>query len=312
MSWNPLLDPDVPIGDAVDAIETVVFPRASDLGGFEVRRALPSAQRQIVGPFVFFDQFGPVEFMTGHGLDVRPHPHIGLATITWLQQGTIMHRDSLGNAVEIQPGQVSWMMAGSGICHSERTPAHRRGGGETLFGVQVWLTLPSEREDDPASFHHAAEVPILDGEGKRVRLIAGTGWGAHSTVPVLSETIYAEAQIKAGHALPLPDHEERAVYILSGEISVAGVVYGPGRMLVFRPGDHLGLRAVSDSRLMILGGAAMNGPRYMWWNFVASSREKIIAARDAWRDGAWMNDRFRIPPGDEDEFTPDEFTPDKG
>ena len=190
MSWNPALDPDIPLGDAIDAIETVIVPRARDLGGFEVRRALPSAQRQMVGPFIFFDQMGPAEFLTGQGIDVRPHPHIGLATVTYLMRGRIHHRDSIGTDSWIEPGAVNWMVAGQGITHSERMDGAMRGAPHSLFGLQTWVALPKDREDDPADFVHAAKdaLPLLEGEGKEVRLILGHAWGERAPVKTASET----------------------------------------------------------------------------------------------------------------------------
>jgi redox-sensitive bicupin YhaK (pirin superfamily) len=308
MSWNPALDPDIPVGDAVDAIETVIVPRARDLGGFEVRRALPSAARQMVGPFIFFDQMGPAEFLTGQGIDVRPHPHIGLATVTYLMKGRIHHRDSLGTDQWIEPGAVNWMVAGHGITHSERTDGDVRATPHALFGLQTWVALPKDREDAPAAFAHvgAAALPELEGEGKRVRLILGTGWGERAPVEVMSETVYADALLEAGAALPLPDdHEDRGVYVLAGEVGVGGQVFEAGRMLVFRPGDRISVRAgAQGARVMVLGGATMDGPRHIWWNFVASSKERIEAAKEAWRAGDWAHGRFRLPPGDDGEFIP--------
>jgi redox-sensitive bicupin YhaK (pirin superfamily) len=308
MSWNPALDPDIPIGDAVDAIEAVIVPRARDLGGFEVRRALPSAARQMVGPFIFFDQMGPAEFLTGQGIDVRPHPHIGLATVTYLMRGRIHHRDSLGTDQWIEPGAVNWMVAGQGITHSERTDGDVRAKPHSLFGLQTWVALPKHHEDDPAAFAHAPReaLPELEGEGKQVRLILGTAWGQRAPVQVLSETFYADAMLDADAALPLPDdHEDRGVYILAGEITVGGQTFEAGRMLVFRPGDRISVRAGGQgARLMLLGGATMDGPRHIWWNFVASSKERIEAAKEAWRAGDWAHGRFRLPPGDDGEFIP--------
>jgi redox-sensitive bicupin YhaK (pirin superfamily) len=308
MSWNPALDPDIPIGDAVDAIEAVIVPRARDLGGFEVRRALPSAARQMVGPFIFFDQMGPAEFLTGQGIDVRPHPHIGLATVTYLMRGRIHHRDSLGTDQWIEPGAVNWMVAGQGITHSERTDGDARAKPHSLFGLQTWVALPKDREDDPAAFVHAPReaLPELEGEGKQVRLILGTAWGQRAPVQVLSETFYADAVLDPGAALPLPDdHEDRGVDVLGGEISVGGQTLAAGGMLLFRPGERSSVRAGGQgARLMLLGGATMDGPRHIWWNFVASSRERIDAAKEAWRAGDWAHGRFRLPPGDDGEFIP--------
>ncbi len=308
MSWNPALDPVIPLGDAVDAIETVIIPRTRDLGGFEVRRALPSVQRQMVGPFIFFDQMGPAEFLTGQGIDVRPHPHIGLATVTYLMRGRIHHRDSLGTDAWISPGAVNLMMAGGGITHSERMDGAARQAPQSLFGLQTWLALPLGHEDDPAAFVHVPEneLPVLEGEGKTVRLILGSAWGAKAKADTPSETIYADATLAAGAVLPLPDnHEDRGVYVLQGEVSVGGATHGAGAMLIFRPGDRLGLKAgPQGARLMVLGGATMEGPRHIWWNFVASSKERIEAAKEAWRAGDWQHGRFQLPPGDDAEFTP--------
>lgn len=308
MSWNPALDPEIPIGDAVDAIETVIVARARDLGGFEVRRALPSARRQMVGPFIFFDQMGPAEFLTGQGIDVRPHPHIGLATVTYLLKGKLHHRDSLGTDIWIEPGAVNLMMAGHGITHSERTDGDLRTRPHAMFGLQSWMALPRDAEDDPASFLHAgaSELPVLEGEGKEVRLILGHGWGGRVPVPVASETLYADAVLAPGAVLPLPDdHEDRGVYVLTGEVTVAGQTFGPGQMLVFRPGDRISVKAGDQgARIMVLGGATMDGPRYIWWNFVASSQDRIDAAREAWRAGDWAHGRFRLPPEDDAEFIP--------
>lgn len=306
MSWNPALDPDIPVGDAVDAIETVIIPRARDLGGFEVRRALPSSQRQMVGPFIFFDQMGPAEFLTSKGVDVRPHPHIGLGTVTYLMQGRLHHRDSLGTDQWIEPGAVNWMLAGNGITHSERMDAPGPAG--PLFGLQTWLALPDAYEDAAADFVHAPKsaLPLLEGEGKEVRLILGQAWGATAPVPMLSEVFYADAILQAGAAIPLPDnHEDRGVYILDGTVEQAGQSFEAGRMLIFRPGDAISLRAGGrGARLMLLGGATMGSPRHIWWNFVASSRDRIDAAKEAWRAGDWAHGRFQLPPGDDAEFIP--------
>jgi redox-sensitive bicupin YhaK (pirin superfamily) len=308
MSWNPALDPSIPIGDAVDAIETVIIPRARDLGGFEVRRALPSAQRQMVGPFIFFDQMGPAEFLTGQGVDVRPHPHIGLGTVTYLLKGRIHHRDSLGTDQWIEPGAMNWMKAGYGITHSERTDEGMRNQPHSLFGLQTWLALPKDREDDQAEFAHVAqaELPMLEGEGKRVRLILGDAWGERAPLPMPSRVFYAEAVLAAGASLPLPDEQEdRGIYILSGEITVGGQTFPAGQMLVFRPGDRISIRAGEQgARVMALGGDTMDGPRHIWWNFVASTKDRIDAAKEAWRAGDWAHGRFQLPASDADEFIP--------
>ncbi len=308
MSWNPILDPSIPIGDAVDAIETVIIPRARDLGGFEVRRALPSAQRQMVGPFIFFDQMGPAEFLTGTGIDVRAHPHIGLGTVTYLMQGRLHHRDSLGTDQWIEPGAVNWMLAGQGITHSERTDGEARRAPLSMFGLQTWLALPKSHEDDGADFTHvpSASLPELEGEGKTVRLILGTAWGETVPLQMPSEVFYADARLSPGAAIPLPDnHEDRGVYVLDGEVAVGGQAFEAGRMLVFRPGDRISVRAGDrGARIMLLGGATMDGPRHIWWNFVASSKDRIQAAKEAWRAGDWQHGRFRLPPDDNSEFIP--------
>jgi redox-sensitive bicupin YhaK (pirin superfamily) len=306
--WNPLLDPSIPLGDAVDSIETVIVPRARDLGGFEVRRALPSAQRQMVGPFIFFDQMGPAEFLTGQGIDVRPHPHIGLGTVTYLLKGRMHHRDSLGTDLWIEPGAVNWMLAGQGITHSERTDGEARKAPLSMFGLQTWLALPKDREEDAAGFFHVGrdQLPELEGEGKEVRLILGHAWGERVGLDMPSEVFYADARLQPGASIPLPDdHEDRGVYILDGEVSSAGQTFEAGRMLVFRPGDRVSVKAgPQGARVMLLGGATMDGPRFIWWNFVASSREKIEAAKEAWRAGDWQHGRFKLPPGDDGEFIP--------
>ena len=306
--WNPLLDPSIPIGTQVDQIETVIVPRARDLGGFEVRRALPSAQRQMVGPFIFFDQMGPAEFLTGEGIDVRPHPHIGLGTVTYLLKGHLHHRDSLGTDAWIEPGAVNWMLAGQGITHSERTDGEARKAPLSLFGLQTWLALPKDREEDAAVFAHLGrdQLPELEGEGKEVRLILGHAWGEKVGLDMPSEVFYADARLQPGASIPLPDdHEDRGVYVLDGDVSCAGQVFEAGRMLVFRPGDRVSVKAgPQGARVMLLGGATMDGPRFIWWNFVASSREKIEAAKEAWRAGDWMHGRFSLPPGDDREFIP--------
>ena len=306
--WNPLLDPSIPLGDAVDSIETVIVPRARDVGGFEVRRALPSAQRQMVGPFIFFDQMGPAEFLTGQGIDVRPHPHIGLGTVTYLLKGRLHHRDSLGTDAWIEPGAVNWMLAGQGITHSERTDGAARKAPLSMFGLQTWLALPKDREEDAAGFAHLGrdQLPELEGEGKEVRLILGSAWGEKVDLAMPSEVFYADARLAPGAAIPLPDdHEDRGVYILDGEVSAAGQVFEAGRMLVFRPGDRVSVKAgPQGARVMLLGGATMDGPRFIWWNFVASSREKIEAAQEARRAGDWQHGRFRLPPDDDREFIP--------
>ena len=308
MSWNPNLHSATPEAGKPDDIETVIIPRARDLGGFEVRRALPAPDRQMVGPFIFFDQAGPAEFLTGQGIDVRPHPHIGLGTVTYLYEGEFEHRDSLGTHQMIYPGEVNWMVAGRGVTHSERTSEATRLGESRLFGIQTWVALPEDHEERAAGFEHHSEtaLPFLEAEGKQVRLIMGRAWGETAPVSTFSDMFYADIVLEAGALLPLPnDHEDRGVYITQGSIEVAGEGFEAGRMMVFRPGDAITLRAGEQgARLMALGGETLNGPRHIWWNFVASSREKIDEAKEAWAAGDWENGRFQLPPGDDSEFIP--------
>ncbi|MDB5034686.1 MAG: Pirin-related protein [Chlorobi bacterium] len=287
---NP--EPDGPI-------ETVILPRTSEIAnGFTVRRALPSSRRRMVGPFIFLDQMGPEILRPGIGLDVAPHPHIGLSTVTYLFDGEAVHRDSLGVSQRILPGDVNWMTAGRGIAHSERTPPEMRRGGARMFGIQSWVALPAgDEEADPGFAHHeAGELPLIEGEGKRVRVIAGSLFGARSPVQTHSDLFYADALLDAGAVLPIAaEHEERAVYIVEGTIAVerqSGTFDG-GRLLVLKPGETIALRAVTSARLMLLGGAAMDGPRHIWWNFVSSRRERIEQAKADWKAG-----RFGAVPGE--------------
>ena len=296
--------PDPLPGDAAaaEAIEQVIVPRLRDVGGFEVRRALPAARRQMIGPFIFFDQMGPVLLRAGQGADVRPHPHIGLATVTWLFEGTMFHRDSLGSAQTISPGELNWMTAGKGIVHSERTPPEERARERQGFGIQAWVALPKAHEDAAPSFAHIAadDLPRVEDKGVSVRVIAGELFGATSPVKTFSDLFYAEVMLDAGAAIPFPaGHEERGIYVASGEIAIGDQRFEAGRLLVLRPGDALAIRARSASRLMLLGGEPMDGPRHIWWNFVSSSRDRIEAAKDDWKRG-----RFAIVPGDETEFIP--------
>jgi redox-sensitive bicupin YhaK (pirin superfamily) len=302
MSWSPCPDPLLGDRRSTDAIETLIVPRAVDLGEMTVRRALPSTKRQMVGPFIFFDQMGPAEFLTDQGIDVRPHPHINLSTLTYLFEGEILHRDSLGTEKTIQPGAVNWMRAGRGIVHSERTSEERRRDGQRLFGIQTWMALPAEQEEaDPAFMHHGADaLPIVDADGVRARLIAGRAFGAASPLATASETLYADVQLKAGTRIPVEAaYEERALYTIAGTIEVAGDAFEPGQLLVLRPGDAITVTATSDAQFMLFGGAPMEGPRYLWWNFVSSRPERIAAAKEEWARG-----RFDTVPGDEEEFIP--------
>ena len=267
MSQLPADDPILGDARSCEAIEKVIVPRAHDLGGFSVRRALPSIGRKMVGPFIFFDQMGPAEFHLGEGLDVRPHPHIGLSTVTYLFDGEIMHRDSLGTSLAIRPGAVNLMTAGRGIVHSERTGLEARANGPKLYGIQAWLALPKTHEEIAPEFvHHAApELPRIVEGGKRVSLIMGSAYGQTSPVKFPWDTLYAEAVLAPGAILPLdPDYHERAVYIVSGKIDIAGDEFGAGQLLVFKPGDRISILAIDQARVMIVGGEPMDGPRNIW------------------------------------------------
>jgi hypothetical protein len=290
------------MNESTALIQHEILPRARDLGdGFTVQRVLPAAQRRMVGPFVFFDQFGPVEFAPGRGIDVRPHPHIGLATVTYLFEGGIVHRDSLGFVQPIAPGDVNWMTAGSGIVHSERTDAAARKHPQRLQGIQIWVALPQRHEETAPAFAHypAAVLPLIEGEGKSLRIVAGTLFGQRSPVETLSDLFYAAATLTPGASLLLDaEHAERAAYLLNGAIEIDGRPCAPGRLLVFAPGRPLTLRATAASRLLLLGGEPLDGPRHLWWNFVASRQDRIEQAKEDWKQG-----RFAPVPG-ETEFIP--------
>jgi len=286
-----LLEPDGPV-------ERVILGRTRDLGGFDVRRVLPFAERRMVGPFIFLDQMGPVAFDPPGGLDVRAHPHIGLATVTYLFEGAILHRDSLGTEQVIRPGDVNWMTAGSGIAHSERTPGELRPGGARLYGIQSWVALPAAVEERAPRFaHHAKlDLPVVEGEGLHVRLIAGALYGARSPVETASDLFHADAMMEPGARLEIPaDWIERAAYLVSGAVTIDGQAFTAGQMMVLKPGARIGLTATVPSRLMLLGGEPLESPRYIWWNFVSSSKERLEAAKADWRAG-----RFGAVPGEID------------
>jgi redox-sensitive bicupin YhaK (pirin superfamily) len=319
VSWQPGDDPIPGDKHSCNAIEHVIVPRAHDIGAFEVRRALPSVQRRMVGPFIFLDQMGPAEFLIGHGIDVRPHPHIGLGTVTYLFEGEVWHRDSLGTSAPIRPGEVNLMYAGRGIVHSERETsaadlvtegqglAHAvgetgGGGRKRLFGMQAWCALPMTHEEQaPAFAHHGTDdLPVIAGEGKTARVVMGSAYGDSSPVAFPHAAFYVDATLDAGAVLPLdPDYDERAIYVASGEVDIAGDGFEAGRLLVFRAGDRISIKALAPSRLILLGGAPMDGPRHIWWNFVASSKERIEQAKEDWRSG-----RFALVPGDKKESIP--------
>ena len=283
-------------------VETVIETRARDLvDDFKVRRVLPSRQRRMVGPFIFLDQMGPEMLREGRGLDVAPHPHIGLATVTYLFSGELLHRDSLGSVQPIRPGELNWMTAGRGIAHSERTPQEMRAVGSDLFGIQSWVALPTQHEEDePAFAHHGAnELPIVKDHGKRVRLICGSLYGARSPVRLMSDMFYAEVILEGDARLPVPtDYEERAAYVVEGSIGIDSEMYHAGQLIVFKPGSEIILNTPGKARLMLLGGEPLEGRRHIWWNFVSSSPERIEQAKDDWKSG-----RFS-PVIDETEFIP--------
>jgi redox-sensitive bicupin YhaK (pirin superfamily) len=289
MSWLPSNDPVLGDPTSCDALELVIVPRTRDLGdGFEVRRALPHGKRQMVGPFIFFDHFGPVQFVSGKGMDVRPHPHIGLATVTYLFDGSIMHRDSEGNIQEIQPGAMNLMTAGRGIAHSERTPDVQRQNGQKMLGLQSWIALPKGAEEIAPSFQHfgADSLPTVKDAGFTARVIAGSSFGAKSPVDMVSPWFYTEVALDEGMTVPLdPDHEERAIYVIDGEIEIVHERYEGPRLLIFRPGDRITVKANTKARMMFLGGDALEGPRHIWWNFVSSSKERIEQAKQDWKSG---------------------------
>lgn len=285
-----------------EAVEMLIRPRTQDLGdGFMVRRVLPFMKRRHVGPFVFLDHMGPAQFAPGQGLDVRPHPHIGLATVTYLFSGEILHRDSLGYVQPIRPGDVNWMTAGSGIVHSERTRDEVRAAGQVLHGVQAWVALPLEHEEiDPSFQHHpAATLPEWQDGAARLRLVAGSYGGRTAPAQCLSPIFYIDLDLPAGASFTLSDeHVERAVHVSIGGIVIEGASHAEGDLLVLREGGAVTLTAEQPSRLMLLGGAPLDAPRLMWWNFVSSSKERMEQAKADWRDG-----RFAAVPG-ETEFIP--------
>ncbi len=302
MSWLPCDTPRTDDAVRCASVQMTIVPRARDLGGFEVRRVLPSVQRRMVGPFIFLDQMGPAIFDSGAGIDVRPHPHIGLATVTYLLKGTIIHRDSVGSLQPIRPGDVNWMTAGSGIVHSERSDPELRKGRQELFGMQLWVALPARHEETVPDFSHhgAAALPLVEGDGARVRLVAGTAFGQTSPVRTLSDLFFADVALADGARLAVDAaYEERAAYLLDGTIEVDGTVFEPGRLLVFAPNHQIVITSRTPARFALLGGEPMDGPRHIWWNFVSSRPERIEQAK-----ADWKRNRFDLVVPGETEFIP--------
>jgi redox-sensitive bicupin YhaK (pirin superfamily) len=302
MSWRPTPDPTVTTADAAHAPEIVIAGRPRDLGSFSVRRTLPAPFRRSVGPFVFLDHMTPATFPPGAGLDVRPHPHIGLATVTYLFEGEILHRDSLGTVQAIQPGAINWMTAGKGIVHSERTSPERRASGSRLHALQAWVALPDAHEEtEPSFFHHpAATIPHLEADGVAADILVGNAFGERSPVRTYSEMFYVNAVLAAGAALELPrDHEQRAFYVVSGAVTHGNDRYETGTLVVVPGGAPEAIRAAeAGAHVALLGGTSV-GERHIFWNFVSSSKERIEVAKHAWKE-----EHFPLVPGDEHERTP--------
>jgi redox-sensitive bicupin YhaK (pirin superfamily) len=296
----------IPVMKKIDSggpssIAALLKPHTKDLGGFEVQRLLPSIDAQMVGPFIFFDHFGPASFPPGKGVDVRPHPHIGLATVTYLLEGAMMHRDSLGSVQRIEPGDVNWMTAGAGIVHSERTSPEDRASGHQLHGLQTWVALPKAHEQGEPSFTHyaSASLPKITLPGVSMRLIAGTAFGQRSPASTFSPMFYVAAEMEAGSALDLyPEHEERGVYAIDGELLIDGEALAVHHMAVLKPWTTVRIEARSHVVMVLLGGGKLDGERFIWWNFVASSKELIDSASARWRE------RKFAPVPDETEFIP--------
>lgn len=280
----------------------VITPSTHDLGAFKVRRTLPAKSRTMVGPFIFVDEFGPAKLPAGQGMDVRPHPHINLATVTYLFEGAIEHRDSLGTRCVIEPGAINLMTAGRGIVHSERSPQEIRPDGPALYGMQTWLALPDGKEDIEPAFEHVdgTALPLVEDDGVSARVLMGTLWGQTAGVTQHSATIYADIMLAAGSSVPVDaDADERAVLLCEGEASIDGQPLDHFALYILAPGQAMKLSAGTPSRIMLLGGEAFTTPRHVWWNFVSSSRERINQAKEDWRAR-----RFPLVPGDEEEFIP--------
>jgi redox-sensitive bicupin YhaK (pirin superfamily) len=287
---------------ADDGIEMLIQPRARDLGGFSVARILPAIRRKTVGPFIFFDHMPPRDFLSGEGMDVRPHPHIALATVTYLFEGEFVHRDSLGFEEIVRPGDINWMTAGRGIVHSERTAPERRLSGGRSHGIQLWVALPREHEETDPAFHHhdKNELPCVESPGYTARVLIGEAYGKRSPVRIFSPMFYVDVEAKAGSSVDLPlEYDERAVYLLSGAIRYGGESFDHPQMIIFKKNFPIRLSIETEARFVLLGGAPLDGPRFIWWNFIASSQDRIEQAKRDWKEG-----RFPKIPGDADDFIP--------
>lgn len=281
-------------------VARTVTPVSHDLGQFTVRRAIPARELAMVGPFIFVDQFGPAQLDRGTGMDVRPHPHINLATVTWLFEGAIDHRDSLGSFATIRPGQVNLMTAGSGIVHSERSPREERAQGPRLYGMQTWLALPDDREEIDPAFEAIADLPVIEANGSKATIIMGDLWGKRASTTTYAATIYAEILLGAGGSMPIDaEADERAVMLVGGEANVDGIPLGLYELTLLKPAETITLASATGGRIMLMGGEAFTTKRHVWWNFVSSDRERIDQARRDWREG-----RFPTIPGDDEEFIP--------
>jgi hypothetical protein len=301
MSWLPTAPPDVNSEEQA-SVEMVILPRTSDIGGFEVYRALPFKNKRMVGPFIFWDQMGPGEFVTGQGIDVRPHPHIGLSTVTYLFDGTLDHKDSLGNDMRITKGDINLMSAGRGITHSERTGHDIRQAPSNLFGIQSWLAQPLAKEESAPAFHHFTEkdLPHLQEKDITGQVMLGAFQGLKSPIPTDWDTLYVDLQLKNGATTSIPKlTEERAIYIMSGSLEIDGIKYPPQQMIILYPDKDITVKALGDTHFLLLGGAVMDGPRYIYWNFVSSSKDRLEQAKEDWTKG-----RFAKIPGDDEEFIP--------
>lgn len=288
--------------DNLNDIQQIIIPRTNDIGGFEVYRALPSSKQRLVGPFIFFDQMGPGEFLTNEGLDVRPHPHINLATVTYLFDGKIDHKDSLGTDQTIEPGAVNLMTAGSGITHSERSGNEERAKKSNLFGIQSWIALPEKHEEIDPTFDHIAkaDLPIINEDNLKMRLIMGELYGLKSPTPTYQDTLYADFELNKGAVTSIPNvYEEMAIYVLTGQIQIGDTVYDPQQLLVLNPKIEMKITALEDTRMVLIGGETMDSERYIWWNFVSSSKDRIEQAKADWKEG-----RFAKVPNDNKEFIP--------